>query len=47
MNVMERRGETEGIAYWTALLDSGVLTRGGVTLMFSESAEFKVITKTT
>ncbi len=44
-NVMGRTGETSGHEYWTSLLDNGTLTRGGVTLQFSESHEFKVLTK--
>ena len=46
VNVMGRNADSAGAAYWVGMLDSG-LDRGGVTLMFSESAEFKILTKTT
>ncbi len=45
-NVMGRDGDAEGIAYWTNLLDTNTLDRGGVTLMFGESPELKTVTQT-
>ncbi len=45
-NVMGRVSDPGGHAYWTSLLDNGTLTRGGVTLQFSESPEFKALTQT-
>ncbi len=47
VNVMGRVKDADGAAYWTALLDGGVLDRGGITLQFSESAEFMNVTETT
>ncbi len=47
INVMGRLGDEAGAAYWTKLLDDGVLDRGGVTLQFSESPEFLNVTQTT
>lgn len=38
-NVLGREGEAQGVAYWTAQLDAGRLTRGAVTVGFSESPE--------
>lgn len=40
-HVLGREADAEGMAFWTAKLDSGALTRAGVTLCFSESAELK------
>ena len=39
-NVLDRPGDAEGLAYWTYLLTRGELTRGGVVLNVSLSAEF-------
>jgi hypothetical protein len=41
VNVLGRAGKQSGVDYWTAQLDSGALTRGGVMLSFSESAEYQ------
>ena len=38
-NVLGRAGEAEGMAHWTGALDAGAITRAGVVLGFSESAE--------
>ena len=45
LNVIGRPSDDEGAAYWLALMQGG-LDRGGVTLQFSESQEFKNVTKT-
>ncbi len=45
-NVLERAAEPEGFAFWVGRLDSGVMTRGGVMLFFSQSDEFKTKTGT-
>lgn len=45
LNVIGRPADDEGAAYWLALMQGG-LDRGGVTLQFSESQEFKNVTKT-
>ncbi len=39
-NVLGRRGEPAGLAYWTGLLTDGTLTRGEVVLNVSLSPEF-------
>lgn len=39
-NVLDRPGDAQGLAYWTGLLTSGTLTRGGVVLNISLSPEF-------
>lgn len=44
-NVMNRTGEPAGVTYWTKVLDNGI-SRATVLLLFSESAEFKMLTKT-
>ena len=44
-NVMDRAGDREGIAYWTGRLDGGT-NRSFVTLLFSESPEFRDLTGT-
>ena len=44
-NVMDREGDTAGIGYWTGQLDTGT-PRSLVVLQFSESSEFKALTKT-
>ncbi|GAA0608222.1 hypothetical protein GCM10009416_51270 [Craurococcus roseus] len=38
-NVLDRAGEAEGVAFWTAHLDTGAARRGEVVVAFSESAE--------
>ena len=43
-NVLTRMGETAGVQYWNAQLANGV-PRATVVLMFSESAEFKALTR--
>lgn len=40
-NVLHRAGETEGIAYWAGVLDSGAASLVDVLIGFSESAENK------
>ena len=40
-NILGRPGEPAGVAYWTALLDSGARTRGEVMAGFSESPEYR------
>lgn len=42
-NVLGRAPDAGGLAYWTGRLDSGELTRGGVMLGFSESAEYQAL----
>ena len=42
-NVLGRAPDEGGLAYWTGRLDSGELTRGGVMLGFSDSAEYQSI----
>ncbi len=44
-NVMDRDGDRIGIAYWTGRLDGGT-NRAFVTLLFSESSEFRTLTGT-
>jgi biotin carboxyl carrier protein len=39
-HVLERGADPEGLAYWTGLLASGELHRGGVVLYVSQSSEF-------
>ena len=46
VNVLNRGGEAEGVAFWNGQLDSEAMSRAVVVLNFSESAEFKQITKT-
>ncbi len=43
-NVMGRDADAPGLAHWTGVLSAGRLSRGGVMLSFSDSAEFKAIT---
>lgn len=38
-NIFERQPDAGGLAFWTAKLDSGALTRGDVMVGFSESSE--------
>lgn len=40
-NVLNRAPDPAGFAYWTGLLDNGLMTRGQVMLGFSESPEFQ------
>ncbi len=40
-NVLDRSPDEAGLSHWTSQLGSGALTRGGVMLGFSDSAEFK------
>ncbi len=42
INVQDRPGEKDGVDYWTGLIDTGQLTRGGVVLGFSESPEYRL-----
>lgn len=44
-NVLDRAGDREGIAYWIGRLDGGT-SQAFVTLLFSESPEFKDLTGT-
>lgn len=44
-NVMNRAGEASGVAFWANRLDQGA-SRASVLLYFSESSEFKALTKT-
>ncbi len=46
INVLTRGGEAEGVAFWNGQLDSGAMSRAVVVLNFSESVEFKALTKT-
>ena len=39
-NVLARAPDPAGLAGWVGALDAGLLTRGGVLLGFSDSAEF-------
>lgn len=39
-NILGRAADPDGLAYWKAQLDSNAMTRGGVMLQFSESAEY-------
>ncbi len=43
-NVLGRSPDSAGLSHWSAQLDSGALTRGGVMLGFSDSSEFKTAT---
>ena len=43
-NTLDRPGDAGGVAYWTAQLDAGALTRPGAALSFSESPEHVVRT---
>jgi hypothetical protein len=45
-NVLGRPGETSGVDYWTGMLQQRALTRGGVMIGFSESAEMRERTGT-
>ncbi|MEZ5341273.1 MAG: DUF4214 domain-containing protein [Acidimicrobiales bacterium] len=45
-DVLKRQSDAEGLAYWQGLLRSKQLTRGQVLFFFSDSAEFKIQTKT-
>jgi hypothetical protein len=45
LNALDRNGEAEGVAGWTALLDSGQMDRGDVLLGFSESPEHQIKTQ--
>jgi len=40
-NVLGRRGETKGLAYWTELVVGGDLRRGEMVLLISQSTEFR------
>jgi hypothetical protein len=44
-NVMGRRGDASGVTYWNGILEGGT-PPGTVILSFTESAEFKLLTKT-
>ena len=44
-NVMGRRGDMSGVSYWNGILAGGT-PRATVILSFTESSEFKVLTKT-
>lgn len=46
-NVLGRAGEAAGVNHWTTQLDAGGLSRGGVMVGFSESAEYVGRTGTT
>lgn len=41
-NILDRPGEADGIAYWTAVLDGGRATRAETVIGFSESPEHQV-----
>ena len=43
-NTLDRPGDAGGVAYWTAQLDAGALSRSGAALGFSESPEHVVRT---
>jgi len=43
-NVLERSPDLGGYAYWVGQLNSGAMTRGQLTLGFSESTEYKGLT---
>jgi hypothetical protein len=38
-NVLERSGDTDGMAFWTGQLAAGTVTRAGLALQFADSAE--------
>lgn len=40
-NVLGRNADAEGLAYWTAQLNSGVKSRGSVMIGFSEAIEYR------
>jgi hypothetical protein len=46
LNVLGRQPDKSGAAYWTSMLVNGTLTRGGVMVNFSESAEYRMKTAT-
>jgi uncharacterized protein YkwD len=46
VNVLNRQPDKSGAAYWTSMLVNGTLTRGGVMVNFSESAEYRMKTAT-
>ena len=46
VNVLTRGGEAAGVEFWNGQLDSGAMSRAVVVLNFSESVEFKALTKT-
>lgn len=41
LNVLGRSGDVGGIAFWTAEVDAGRISRGGLLAAFSESGEFR------
>jgi hypothetical protein len=45
LNVLDRNSDTQGLANWTNMLDSGQLDRSDVVVGFSESTEFKLKTQ--
>ena len=44
-NVLDRNPDAEGLAYWKGQLDSKAISRGFMMTKFSESAEFKALSK--
>lgn len=42
-NVLGRLPDAAGLAFWTGVLDQGLMTRGEVLANFSESAEFQLL----
>ncbi len=46
MNVLTRGGDAGGVEFWNSQLDSNAMSRAVVVLNFSESTEFKDLTKT-
>lgn len=42
-NVLGRAPDAAGLAHWTGQLTTGAMTRGGVMLAFSESAEYRAV----
>lgn len=45
-NIMQRPGDTEGIAFWNSVLAAGTMSRLDVTLFFTQGDEFKIYSKT-
>lgn len=43
-NVMDREPDSGGLAYWTDIMERGVLGRAGVMVNFSESREYRAAT---
>jgi hypothetical protein len=44
-NVLDRTPDAEGLAFWTTALGNGSVTRGKVMTHFSESAEYKALSR--